>query len=39
MIAECAVEEAVLGWLEPLGWAVEHGPEMAPDGLFAERAD
>jgi type I restriction enzyme R subunit len=37
--AESEVESATLAWLESLGWAVKHGPEIAPDGLFAERAD
>jgi type I restriction enzyme R subunit len=36
---ESDVESAALAWLESLGWAVKHGPEIAPDGLFAERAD
>nr|BAL56846.1 type I restriction enzyme, R subunit [uncultured Acetothermia bacterium] len=39
MITESTVESAALGWLESLGWQVKHGPEIAPDGLFAERAD
>jgi type I restriction enzyme R subunit len=39
VIAESTVESAALAWLESLGWGVKHGPEMAPDGLFAERAD
>jgi hypothetical protein len=39
MIAESAVEEASLAWLESVGWVVKHGPEIASDGLFAERAD
>jgi len=47
---ESTVEDAALAWLAELGWAVKHGPEIAPpdcrDGLgsgrgelFAERKD
>jgi len=36
---ESTVEDAALAWLEILGWAVKHGPDIAPDGLFAERPD
>jgi len=36
---ESTVEQAVLAWLSELGWQVKHGPEIAPDGLFAERRD
>jgi type I restriction enzyme R subunit len=36
---ESTVESATLSWLESLGWQVKHGPEIAPDGLFAERRD
>jgi hypothetical protein len=36
---ESTVESAVLTWLESLGWQVKHGPDIAPDGLFAERQD
>ncbi len=28
---ETVVEDATLAWLEGLGWAVKHGPEIAPD--------
>jgi type I restriction enzyme R subunit len=38
-LTESAVESAALAWLESLGWAVKYGPEIAPDGLLAERAD
>jgi type I restriction enzyme R subunit len=27
---ESHIEEAALAWLESLGWAVVHGPEIAP---------
>ena len=36
---ESVVEEAALAWLESLGYAVKHGPEIAPGELFAERGD
>jgi len=36
---ESEVEEAALAWLEGLGWAVAHGPDIAPDALGAERAN
>ncbi len=31
------VEEAVLAWLEALGYVVKYGPEVAPGELAAER--
>jgi type I restriction enzyme R subunit len=27
---ESVVEDAVLSWLESLGWSVAHGPDIAP---------
>jgi type I restriction enzyme, R subunit len=36
---ESVVEEAALAWLESLGYAVKHGPEIAPGELWAERQD
>lgn len=39
VLTESHFESAVLGWLESLGWQVKYGPEIAPDGPFAERAD
>lgn len=36
---EPEVEAAALEWLESLGWAVAHGPDIAPDTPGAERAD
>src|SRR5437879_1043798 len=36
---ETVVEESALAWLESLGYAVKHGPEIAPDELFSERQD
>jgi type I restriction enzyme, R subunit len=35
---ESVVEEAVLEWAEGLGYAVLHGPEIAPGEAAAERA-
>ncbi len=35
-VTESTVESATLSWLESLGWAIKHGPEIAPDGLFEE---
>jgi type I restriction enzyme R subunit len=34
---ESMVEEAALAWLKGLGWALKHGPEIAPGELVAER--
>ncbi len=36
---ESEVEQAALDWLENLGFAVKHGPEIAPGELAAERVD
>jgi hypothetical protein len=36
---ESVVEDAALGWLEGLGYAVVHGPEIAPGEPGAERED
>jgi len=36
---ESIVEDAALSWLDELGYAVAHGPEIAPDCLTAERAE
>ncbi|HHW14407.1 MAG TPA: type I restriction endonuclease subunit R, partial [Firmicutes bacterium] len=36
---ESVVESAALAWLESLGWAVKHGPDIAPDAPEAERMD
>ena len=38
LFTESAVEEAALAWLEALGYAVLHGPEIAADAPFAERS-
>ena len=37
--AESVVEEAALAWLEGLGYAVVHGPEIAVGEPSAERSD
>ena len=37
--AESVVEEAALAWLESLGYAILHGPDIAPGEPFAERDD
>jgi len=39
ILTESEVESAALSWLEGLGYAVLHGPEIAPGELFAERRD
>ena len=36
---ESVVEEAALAWLESLGYAVVHGPELAAGEAGAERLD
>jgi hypothetical protein len=33
VLTESVVEEAVLAWLENLGYAVKHGPEIASGGI------
>lgn len=35
---ESEVEDAALGWLSDLGYAVLHGPDISPDGSTPERA-
>lgn len=39
VITESVVEEAALAWLEDLGYAVLHGPDIATGMLDAERSD
>jgi len=34
---ESVVEDAALAWLESLGYAVKHGPEIDPGEFLAER--
>lgn len=36
---ESVVEEAALAWLEGIGYAIKHGPAIAPSELGAERAE
>ena len=38
-VTESDVEQAALDWLATHGWAIGHGPEIAPDTPGAERAD
>ena len=38
-VSESDVEAVAVGWLASLGWAVAHGPDIAPDALAAERTD
>ena len=38
-LSESTVEDVALDWLASLGWAVAHGPDIAPDTPAAERAD
>ena len=38
-LSESTVEAVALDWLASLGWAVAHGPDIAPDTPAAERAD
>ena len=35
---ESVVEDATLDWFAELGYAVAHEPDLAPDGIAAERA-
>jgi type I restriction enzyme R subunit len=36
-LTESTVEEAALEWFGELGYAIGHGPQMAPDEAAAER--
>ncbi|HET6843921.1 MAG TPA: type I restriction endonuclease subunit R [Candidatus Angelobacter sp.] len=36
-VVESTVEDAALTWFQELGYAIVHGPEIAPGELFAER--
>ncbi len=36
---ESEAEEAALAWLKTAGWAIAHGPDIAPGQPFAERED
>ena len=38
-LVESVIEDAALAWLEDIGWNIKHGPDIAPDSLFAERSD
>ena len=37
VLTESVVEEAALGWLAALGYAVAHGPDIGPEGAAPER--
>jgi type I restriction enzyme R subunit len=37
--AESTIEQAALAWLESLGYAIQHGPDIAPGEPAAERGD
>lgn len=37
-LTESDIEDVTLDWLSGLGWAVAHGPDMAPEGKAPERA-
>ena len=36
---EADVEQVALDWLNQIGWAVAHGPDIAPDAPRSERSD
>ena len=36
IFTESVVEQAALAWLESLGYAVKHGPDIAPGELAAD---
>jgi type I restriction enzyme R subunit len=38
-LTESEIEAAALAWLGSLGWALKHGPEIAPGEPLAERGD
>ena len=38
-VSESTVESVTLEWLASLGWAVLHGPDIAPATPAADRAD
>ena len=38
-LTESVVEDAALGWLQKLDYAVENGPDIAPGELYSERLD
>ena len=37
--SESVVEEAALAWLEPAGWQIRNGAEIAPGEPAAERGE
>ncbi len=38
-VTESVVEQAALAWFESVGWAIAHGPDIAPHGSASERSD
>ena len=38
-VTEATVEDAVLDWLDEIGWPTAYGPDVAPDADAAERND
>jgi len=36
-LSESVVEDAALAWLESLGYAIKHGPEIAPGELASAK--
>jgi type I restriction enzyme R subunit len=38
-LTESDVEQAALEYLSSAGWQIAHGPDIAPDSLYAERRD
>ena len=36
-VTESVIEQAALAWIESLGWAIAHGPDIAPEMPGAER--
>jgi type I restriction enzyme R subunit len=36
VMSESSVQAATRAWLESLGWQIQYGPEIAPEGHFAE---
>ena len=37
-LSEADVEQVALDWLNRIGWAVTHGPDIAPDAPTPERS-
>ncbi|MEY4100185.1 MAG: hypothetical protein RL300_1356 [Pseudomonadota bacterium] len=39
MMNEQELEDQCIGWFQEAGWRFVHGPDIAPEGMNAERAD